>query len=746
MPLSQEKKTYSFPSPPSIPGSSSFPATSLSRSTVRGGGLVGLPDVVKGASVFILTKTVSVCAGPVGNDRVRLEDISCSVTSHSKKITLKPGIYVAAQSTQYSKRVAYLTPVGDISLVQKYKDYLMTNLATSRQAWTGIFDILTEAPTVKFAMNKLGYLDWKDDDTSFAVSTTPLKSVLAAEVLPSPSLGQRKREELNIATALVEARKAKIVGVDMDLIQETLQQAQTVVEIIAQQSGIEIAEDAPVKMNQIIAAAYRMSSVTMDSVNDIMGSIEMEKGYNADVQQTLDDQLRSLQAKLQKPMNMYNEVQGDTVWDAIYYLQIDQASQPTAAEIRVLEADVTDVRESFDSLHGGMLTWSREYNQKLEEMAGAQLAEENPVVMELKKSLLKKVEELVGVTGRSKEDEQFKEDVSNKLKEMASQLKETKDSYELDDVTIYDGRDVLVCLNSSTLDKADFGSIVDPSSLLYRVNILLSPDKSAEELVTGISRAASQNLSMDEVFTIASHNSSIPPVFSAKNETGVTEIKNLKTYEDFRCRGKRSGLADRVEECLPIAEKEIRALIDNQYGGYELTPWRHLANTLLITSVNFIRALFQWADETYAVFHSGGNSKKDSWWIISYVIKNLFTRYFAPVRVCSHRSHFATHNEKASEFIWSAIKSYNATQALLKTGIKDHPIVVGAFAEWLVHNSGRKEAVESKDDLEDLKREIKELKNLVAAQKKTLTEVGKQASTAKTVADRAMSKAASGSN
>ena len=71
---------------------------------------------------------------------------------------------------------------------------------------------------------------------------------------------------------------------------------------------------------------------------------------------------------------------------------------------------------------------------------------------------------------------------------------------------------------------------------------------------------------------------------------------------------------------------------------------------------------------------------------------------------------------------------------------------MGAFAEWLVHNSGRKEAVESKDDLEDLKREIKELKDLVAAQKKTLTEVGKQAGTAKTVADRAMSKASSVSN
>jgi hypothetical protein len=109
--------------------------------------------------------------------------------------------------------------------------------------------------------------------------------------------------------------------------------------------------------------------------------------------------------------------------------------------------------------------------------------------------------------------------------------------------------------------------------------------------------------------------------------------------------------------------------------------------------------------------------------------------------VCSHRSHFAN-NEKASEFICSAIKSYNATQALLQTGIKDHPIVVGAFAEWLVHNSERKEAVESKDSMDELRKEIKDLRDVVSAQQKTLTEVGNKAQTAKQVADRAISKVA----
>ena len=143
-------------------------------------------------------------------------------------------------------------------------------------------------------------------------------------------------------------------------------------------------------------------------------------------------------------------------------------------------------------------------------------------------------------------------------------------------------------------------------------------------------------------------------------------------------------------------------------------------------------------------FYGGGNSKKDSWWTISYVMRSLFTRYFAPVRVCSHRTHFSDHQEKASEFIWSAIRCHTATTSLLKTGIKDHAIVVGAFAEWLVHNSGRKEAVEAKESVEDLREEIKTLEEALKAQKKILTEVQAEALTAKKTADKAMSKAATG--
>ena len=68
---------------------------------------------------------------------------------------------------------------------------------------------------------------------------------------------------------------------------------------------------------------------------------------------------------------------------------------------------------------------------------------------------------------------------------------------------------------------------------------------------------------------------------------------------------------------------------------------------------------------------------------------------------------------------------------LLKT-IKDHPIVVGTYAQWLFSNTGRKEALKAKilagkvkDRLDDLSatlssttKSISELKTMFAAAKK----------------------------
>ena len=93
--------------------------------------------------------------------------------------------------------------------------------------------------------------------------------------------------------------------------------------------------------------------------------------------------------------------------------------------------------------------------------------------------------------------------------------------------------------------------------------------------------------------------------------------------------------------------------------------------------------------------------------------------------------------------IWGTIRCFIAAEAMLEKGFRDHPIVVGAYSQWLVSNSGRKEAQEAQKAVDKLQREVasltligKELKSSVAALQGTVK-------AAKATADKALSRVGS---
>jgi hypothetical protein len=51
-------------------------------------------------------------------------------------------------------------------------------------------------------------------------------------------------------------------------------------------------------------------------------------------------------------------------------------------------------------------------------------------------------------------------------------------------------------------------------------------------------------------------------------------------------------------------------------------------------------------------------------------------------------------NEKGCLVLWAIIQTHMISEDLELRNIKDHPIVVGAYTEWIVANSGRREAEE----------------------------------------------------
>ena len=83
--------------------------------------------------------------------------------------------------------------------------------------------------------------------------------------------------------------------------------------------------------------------------------------------------------------------------------------------------------------------------------------------------------------------------------------------------------------------------------------------------------------------------------------------------------------------------------------------------------------------------------------------------------------------------------SYSRQQDVGKS-IKDHPIVVGASAQWLVSNSGRKEAIYANIMDTKLKDKVDELSSLSASSSNSNNELNISVAYSKKSVDTAISK------
>ena len=80
-----------------------------------------------------------------------------------------------------------------------------------------------------------------------------------------------------------------------------------------------------------------------------------------------------------------------------------------------------------------------------------------------------------------------------------------------------------------------------------------------------------------------------------------------------------------------------------------------------------------------------------------------------------------------SMMIWGSMQCVLAADSMLSVGIQDHPVVNGAFSTWLVHNTGRREALDAVKQCDKLRSQVKDqdalisdLKSQLASLKKTV--------------------------
>ena len=163
-----------------------------------------------------------------------------------------------------------------------------------------------------------------------------------------------------------------------------------------------------------------------------------------------------------------------------------------------------------------------------------------------------------------------------------------------------------------------------------------------------------------------------------------------------------------------------------------------MATKMLDVSISFIGWFIQWVDDTQSVLvAAGGNQTSDVWWIMTRVMSAIFEDYFAPAHATPTCTRYRGHN---CVILWGTIKTHVAAVSINERGIKDHPIVVGAYAQWLVRHSGRREAGEALKEAAKAIAIAAELKVSIGSQKGLLAELKTRVEAVKKVADKALAK------
>ena len=112
---------------------------------------------------------------------------------------------------------------------------------------------------------------------------------------------------------------------------------------------------------------------------------------------------------------------------------------------------------------------------------------------------------------------------------------------------------------------------------------------------------------------------------------------------------------------------------------------KHLANEVLQKSIDFLLGLITWVDDTHDSLVNGGQKTEDVWWIISKVLKSIFEDFLSVNRGLTRGG---TGKDRAANYIWATLLTYHSMSDLVDKGFKNHPVVVGAYSQWLVANSG----------------------------------------------------------
>jgi hypothetical protein len=704
--LARLRSGAASPSPPSVGNlSSTFARVALAddggvdasqRSAVR---------VTSGECVFVvhdwidMTSNSELCGVAFGNQNKLCFRVGCGVASHEDaRITpgfnLPPGIYV---KTGWEKDTVYNDPVGDLSLLEKHKDEILeTSVDFNPANWTTRFNTWENT------------CDPSDAQRVFS-------TIRAAKASQTPKKREnRPQEDQETFTVLFQHLEAEdILGAD--ILREHLESYENIWNGSATDGGkLDPAFSLGNKLLEVFKVTGALAEASL--------SLSHEQTENRLWTEQVVDEAALRITELEKVLGSPSG-ESATVWSAISTLTSGCGSVHESVERALTK--VVAVENELEGLLVGLGEFKNTLSTRMKAIeAGAQ--DETPSLLEDEFRVLK----------------EEKESLQHRLDMLEARM-------DVDNSKIVIGSSILrspldlstYCASCGLPDGINFGGLVDVYTLLLRIQSRMD-SVSLDKMVKTMKDVKSLDLTVAEATVVHSHSGLIPQIFGKVVEgNACTHLSKLPNHEAWRNRVELTGLAYTIEKSLNQVRKEVSNIISQTLQGPEFLDLRQLATTILLNAESFLSSLIRWVDETHEHLIDGGNPASAVWSIITKVLKEIFEDYLSPARTTGIDGGFTDRTQQSSVMIWGAAKTDVAVVKMMDSGIRNHPVVVGAYAQWMVSNSGLRESASARKEASAAKQAVSDLKSQLAEQSKSLSEARSKIDVVKKIADKAHQKA-----
>ena len=697
---------------------SQTPTGSSSQSLGRGGALDFVQGIETGKCVVVLTRqeaVSSLCCAPIGGTGklacfkpVR----DCAVNSHGVgrekgRDQFGPGIYLIAPGD----RRVFCQPVGELDLMKAHGNAILECEEENLSSWPALVN------------------SWRRSEDSDAAAKMVDVAKRAREMQTPAKQPCEAPTELDFASP-----SAGFNGGDL---RPLLVQYEDLLRYTDASSGQTDFLPSPEDLDLAVFlhAQFTRSTTLEETVTQLNHGLHMNKTWvDSDMEAT---NMRITDLEIGLGCASFPWEYGSTIWGSMETIgrNLEQCARTTA-----LDEVVNDV-----SIHEAEFSKVFEVTSALKLKVDAELSAVSSRLDVISESTSNKdfdstsiFNTLHALESRIVELENQRNLDRSEIERLQSGRDSGDASFEIDhEHSLRSAADVKAYLEKKGAPDIDFGGFCDVYTLLVRLQLKIDGAVSISEFLKMKKDARGIDLSDDETLVHYSFSSDAPPIFGGA-KTYKSDIAKLQTYAAWRNKTSQSGMFFDFNSHLASATREVRTIVAQNYSRFpELNS---LALTINATAQAFISTLVSFIDQTNDLLVDGGNDQADVWNLMAKVVRAIFEEGLGPFRTTPLGTSFSSSIDRTSVMLWGVIRTHIATERMLTKDLRDHHIVTGNYAKWLVNNSGKKDCAALKKQLDKLTNVVESVKES-SATKKSVTAVEKIAEAAKKAADKALSKA-----